>query len=168
MPRTHPRAGELLMASDGELSRQRQAVVNEHLSACFACRSRLHQIRTTLADVSGFYNSAFQPASRPLRSARRRLARALREAADDRNHSWCGSSEVEPAIRAEGSTQDSPAYGWHCPPGGDFHRVGDCGAAAGLVRGRRDARGGRIALPGLVFVRPRLLRATLQPPRSNQ
>ena len=89
MPRSqHPRDRELLMALDGEVSHRRQAVVDEHVSECVACRSRLHQMRTTLSEASALYESACEPQGSPFRSSRVRLERALEEAADEWNHSW--------------------------------------------------------------------------------
>src|SRR5215210_8536342 len=84
----HPRDRELLMALDGELARPRQAVIDEHVSGCVACRSRLHQIRTTLAEASGLYEAAVEPPEPPFPSSRVRLERALQDAADEWNHSW--------------------------------------------------------------------------------
>lgn len=84
----HPRDRELLMALDGELARRRQAAVDEHVSACVACQSRLHRIRTTLAEASGLYESAFEPPEPSFRSSRTRLERALQEEADEWNRSW--------------------------------------------------------------------------------
>jgi hypothetical protein len=84
----HPHDRDLLMALDGELARRRQAVVDEHVSKCVNCRSRLHQIRTTLAEASGVYESAFEPPGSPFPSSRARLERALEEAADEWDHSW--------------------------------------------------------------------------------
>lgn len=84
----HPRDTELLMAVDGELSHRRQVVVDEHVSACLACRSRFQQIRTTLAQTTACYESTLGPPSPPFRSSRLRLEHALRKAANDRNRPW--------------------------------------------------------------------------------
>ncbi len=85
---THPRDPELLILLDGELTGRRQSVVDDHVSECAACRSRLHQIRTTLAEASDLYESAFTPAGPQLPASRLRLERALHEAADGWNQSW--------------------------------------------------------------------------------
>src|SRR5215472_5737459 len=40
----HIREGELLRAADGELSKDRTAQINEHLAACWICRTRLRDL----------------------------------------------------------------------------------------------------------------------------
>ena len=52
----HPRDRELLMALDGELPQRRQAVVDEHVSACLACRSRFHRSEQRLRKPVVFTN----------------------------------------------------------------------------------------------------------------
>ena len=44
----HILEGELLRAVDGELSKDRAAQVNEHLAACWMCRTRLHDFEGTI------------------------------------------------------------------------------------------------------------------------
>ena len=46
----HIREGELLRAVDGELSKDRAAQINEHLAACWMCRTR----RTCEMSAKGF------------------------------------------------------------------------------------------------------------------
>ncbi|RSL15786.1 hypothetical protein EDE15_1289 [Edaphobacter aggregans] len=44
----HIREGELLRAVDGELSKDRAAKINEHLAACWMCRTRLNDFEGTI------------------------------------------------------------------------------------------------------------------------
>ena len=83
----HPRYRELLLASDGELDRRRQAVVDGHLSECVACRARMEKIRTTLEAAGASYNAAFGTITAEVDS-RERFERALNLAAAEWNQSW--------------------------------------------------------------------------------
>jgi hypothetical protein len=48
MMNAHIREGELLRAVDGELSKDRAAQINEHLAACWICRTRLNDFEGTI------------------------------------------------------------------------------------------------------------------------
>ena len=48
MMNDHIREGELLRAVDGELSKDRAAQINEHLAACWMCRTRLNDFEGTI------------------------------------------------------------------------------------------------------------------------
>jgi len=55
----HIREGELLRAADGELSKDRTAQINEHLAACWICRTRLRDLEGAIgqfvhAHIGGF------------------------------------------------------------------------------------------------------------------
>ncbi len=76
------------MALDRELPAWRAAAVDEHVSACAACRARVHQIRTALAEATGLDESADEPLAPSFRGSRVRLERALQEAADEWNQPW--------------------------------------------------------------------------------
>jgi hypothetical protein len=55
--RDHIQDGELLRALDGELSGDRLAVVDEHLAACWTCRTRMHDLEGTIHE---FVRSHFE------------------------------------------------------------------------------------------------------------
>jgi hypothetical protein len=76
------------MAVDGELPPNRQALVEEHMSGCLACRSRFDRIRTTIAESRELYEASFGPDATAEPSSRLRLEHALRQAAEDSNGSW--------------------------------------------------------------------------------
>src|SRR5689334_24133854 len=47
---THISDQDLLLTADGELSDRRAAEVRAHLSACWACRARMKDLESTIAD----------------------------------------------------------------------------------------------------------------------
>jgi hypothetical protein len=51
----HIREGELLRATDGELSKDRAAQVNEHLAACWMCRTRLNEFESAIHQFVRLY-----------------------------------------------------------------------------------------------------------------
>jgi hypothetical protein len=57
----HIREGELLRAADGELSKERAAQINEHLAACWMCRTRLHDLEATIDQFVHAHINEFKP-----------------------------------------------------------------------------------------------------------
>src|SRR5215472_17135524 len=56
----HIREGELLRAVDGELSKDRAAQINEHLAACWMCRTRLNDCEGTIHRFVHAYTNDFK------------------------------------------------------------------------------------------------------------
>ena len=56
----HIREAELLRAVDGELSKDRAAQINEHLAACWMCRTRLSDFEETIHRFVHVYMNDFK------------------------------------------------------------------------------------------------------------
>jgi hypothetical protein len=60
--RTHPEEGHLLRYCDGELRAKESARVARHLEACWDCRTRLDDLRQTIADYVRYRRDVLEPA----------------------------------------------------------------------------------------------------------
>jgi hypothetical protein len=79
---------ELLLAADGELESRRKAALEAHVVACDACRTRRHELATTLERMSTLLESAPAEATQASSYRRVRLAAALRAAAHEDTERW--------------------------------------------------------------------------------
>lgn len=78
---------EILLVVDGELSRRRAKQAQTHLTACWACRSRLRAVESTIADFVSLHQGAAS-AQPPSPDGSRALLKArLSEAAAQRSSS---------------------------------------------------------------------------------
>src|SRR5215207_5049813 len=91
---------ELLLAADGELEPRRHAALETHVDACAACRTRRHELATTLERVSALFESAPAETTQASSYGRVRLAGALRAAAQEDTQRWIGLSFVPAMISA--------------------------------------------------------------------
>jgi hypothetical protein len=86
----HPSDQELLLAADGELSRREAGRVQAHLSSCWHCRTRMHEIETAIAEFTHAYETADEPLS-PIDGPRALLKARLGEVSNtSRDWSWLG------------------------------------------------------------------------------
>lgn len=76
----HPSDQDLLLWADGELSSQRAAGIERHLSACWTCRARMTELERTIADFVRVYHAEFEsqlpPIDGPRALLRARLAKS--------------------------------------------------------------------------------------------
>ncbi len=70
---------ELMLAAEGELTAQRRREVRAHLETCNACRSRLGQLESVMADFAASYRSVFNPQLPPQDGSAGKLRQALRD-----------------------------------------------------------------------------------------
>ena len=74
----HPSDQDLLLLADGELSSQRAAQIQNHLSACWTCRTRMAELERSIADFIHLYRAEFEgrllPIDGPRALLRARLA----------------------------------------------------------------------------------------------
>jgi hypothetical protein len=88
--RTHPEEGDLLRFCDGEMRAKETARVARHLEACWDCRTRLDDLKQTIAEYVRYRRDVLAPAlpqpPRPWTNLRAEFARM--EAAGDRGLAW--------------------------------------------------------------------------------
>ncbi len=77
----HPSDQDLLRTVDGELPTRRAAQVRAHLAACWACRARVAEIETTIADFVRANRQDADPQLPPIAGPRALLKARLAEAA---------------------------------------------------------------------------------------
>jgi hypothetical protein len=77
----HPSDQDLLRTVDGELPTRRAAQVRAHLAACWACRARVAEIETTIADFVRANRQDAGPQLPPIAGPRSLLKARLAEAA---------------------------------------------------------------------------------------
>src|SRR5690349_1294866 len=63
--RTHPEEGELLRYCDGELRAKETERVARHLEACWDCRTRLDDLKETIAEYVRYRRDVLEPALPP-------------------------------------------------------------------------------------------------------
>jgi hypothetical protein len=88
---SHPTREELLMAADGELSPKRAERLQEHLSACWECRSQMRDLEAAIGDYVRLYRRNLDPAIPPVAGPRALLKAQLRELASseaNRSRNW--------------------------------------------------------------------------------
>lgn len=80
---------ELLLAADGELPTRRAAQVRDHLSACWACRTRMGEIEATIAEFVRVHYRQFDPRLPPADGSRALLKAHLAQlTAASPRHPW--------------------------------------------------------------------------------
>jgi hypothetical protein len=57
----HPSDREMLLAADGELSSRRAASIRAHFAGCWACRTRMSELETTIRDFIELHRSGLDP-----------------------------------------------------------------------------------------------------------
>jgi hypothetical protein len=57
----HPTDQELLLFADGEIRRRHTARIRGHLAACWACRARMAEIESTIADFVRVHQESLDP-----------------------------------------------------------------------------------------------------------
>jgi hypothetical protein len=91
---SHPSDQELLMAADGELITERRRSMEEHLTACWACRARKAEIESAIVDFVHFHRRTLDPQLPPAAGPRALLKARLAErnaAGQQRKPRWFGS-----------------------------------------------------------------------------
>ena len=88
--RTHPEEGALLRYADGELHAKDTARVARHLEACWDCRTRLDDLKQTIAEYVRYQRDVLEPAlprpPQPWKNLRAEFARM--PAPDDSPAAW--------------------------------------------------------------------------------
>ena len=84
----HIREAELLRAVDGELSKDRAAQINEHLAACWMCRTRLSDFEETIHRFVHVYMNDFKSQIPEIDGPRALLRARIRDMERVENHSW--------------------------------------------------------------------------------
>ena len=72
---------ELVRFADGELPSAQAADANDHLAACWECRSRLHEMEQAISDFVRIHHETFDPQLTSIEGPRRLLAARLRQLA---------------------------------------------------------------------------------------
>jgi len=88
--RMHPEEGDLLRFCDGEMRAKETERVARHLEACWDCRTRLDDLKQTIAEYVRYRRDVLEPAlpqpPRPWTNLRAEFARI--QAAGDRGLAW--------------------------------------------------------------------------------
>jgi hypothetical protein len=84
----HIREGELLRAADGELSKARAAQINEHLAACWMCRTRLNDYEGTIHQFVRFYIHSSESHIPKIDGPRALLRARIMELEKTKKRSW--------------------------------------------------------------------------------
>ena len=85
----HPTREELLLAADGELSHRHAKRVQEHLSACWECRSRTREMEAAIGDYIRLHRRRIDPALPPSGGPRALLKARMHELASTHaRQSW--------------------------------------------------------------------------------
>jgi hypothetical protein len=85
---------EIVLVLDGELSRRRAKLAQGHLAACWACRSRLREVESTIADFVSLHRGAASSQPPSPDGSRALLKARLSEAAAQRS----GAASFLPAL----------------------------------------------------------------------
>jgi hypothetical protein len=70
---------ELLLMADGELAPRRAALVRAHLEACWDCRARMAEMRTTIFEFTQAHRQSFDPQLPPIAGPRALLRAGIAE-----------------------------------------------------------------------------------------
>jgi hypothetical protein len=84
----HPSDQELVQAADGELTPDRAGQVNAHLSACWSCRARKHELEATIVDFVRLHRRQFDPVLPPADGPRALLKAHLAQMSAGRQPWW--------------------------------------------------------------------------------
>jgi len=78
---SHVSQEDLLLYADGELPRKAEENVREHLTSCWECRSRLHQLEQTISDFVRLHHEELDGRLPPAEGSRALLAARLSQLA---------------------------------------------------------------------------------------
>lgn len=84
----HPSDQHLLLALDGELSGREAQQVEEHLTACWSCRTRKQKLESTIADFVCSHQRSFVEQIPPVDGPRALLRARLEQVAMAQPSSW--------------------------------------------------------------------------------
>src|SRR5215469_18011778 len=84
----HIREGELLRVADGELPKDRAAQINEHLAACWMCRTHLNDFEGTIHRFVHAYMNDFKSQIPEIDGPRALLRARIRDLERAEKRSW--------------------------------------------------------------------------------
>jgi len=80
---THPTDQQLILAADGELSTRRAERLRKHLSECWECRVRAHELEGAISEFVHLHRRQLDPLLPPAPSSRALLKARLDELASN-------------------------------------------------------------------------------------